>query len=148
MLPPASVATPSSLATNGAVVADLTGIGAPQGGKKKFAAIGFALVGVLAIGGAVIAFTQSKPSTQTPAATNPTPSATQTVVAPLPTAPTTKTPTTQATQAASAAPSSTQSSTKTNIGGGVTITTKNPTTKSTGTTKSNDNLPHVRDPGF
>jgi serine/threonine-protein kinase len=146
---PGTIGTPPSLATNGAVVADLTGVGAPsQAGKKKFAVVGFALVGALAIGGAVIAFTQSKPEEPSPAqaATAPTTTAAPTTAA-------TPAPTAQATQATSAAapaatPSATSTSTKTSIGGGVTVTTKNPTTKPTVTTKSNDNLPRVRDPGF
>ncbi|MDC3981033.1 serine/threonine-protein kinase [Polyangium jinanense] len=150
LMPGALTATqgaPSS-PTAAAIVADVDAAAFTGGGKKKLAVV-FAAIGALAIGGAVIAFSQG--STQQEAATQP--AATQVPAAPTPT------PTPLPPPVASAAPatSATTQPTTHNHGAGTTKTTttptgatKTPSTKSTGTTKSGsqDNLPKVRDPGF
>ncbi|MDI3286018.1 serine/threonine-protein kinase [Polyangium sp. 15x6] len=150
LMPGALTATqgaPSS-PTTAAIVADVDAAAFTGGGKKKLAVV-FGAIGALAIGGAVIAFSQN--STLPEAATQP--AATQAPAAPTP-APT---PTTLPPPVASAAPA-TSAATQPgapNHGAGTKATTtptttKAPSTKSTGTTKSGspDNLPKVRDPGF
>ncbi len=138
-----STSSTSSL-TNKAMVADLDAPPAPSG-KKKFAVVGFGLVGLAAMGAAVFLGTRPPPTVSanpTPpslpsAATTPTsvatPTATQTA-APAPTE--------TAAPAASASASAGKSSARTPPPSG-------PATKGTGTAKgTNDNLPRVRDPGF
>lgn len=142
----AGTSSTSSL-TNKAMVAELD---APPagGGKKKFAVVAFALVGLLAIGGAVFIGTrppaagqQSLPPPVPSATTAPTvvatPTAKETATAPAPTE-----------TAVPAASASASVSTKAGPGKTPTVVTS-PTTKTNGTTKgTNDNLPRVRDPGF
>jgi eukaryotic-like serine/threonine-protein kinase len=147
-LPGSSVGTSStSSLTNKAMVAELDAP-ASGGGKKKFAVAAFALVGLLAIGGAVFIGTRPAPgehslpppvpSATTAPTTAPTPAATQAATAPA----TTQTAAPAASASAAASPSS-------KAGPGKTPTVSSPSTKGTGTTKgTTDNLPRVRDPGF
>ncbi|HVK70190.1 MAG TPA: protein kinase, partial [Polyangium sp.] len=140
--------------TAAAIVADVDDeIAAFTGGGKKKLAVVFGAIGVLAIGGAVIAFSQGsttpEPGTQ-PAVTTLAPAATTTappMPTPLPSPVTSAAPATSATTHPATQGAATTKSTTTPTAAG---TTKTPSTKSTGTTKpgSPDNLPSVRDPGF
>ncbi|TKD13325.1 serine/threonine-protein kinase [Polyangium fumosum] len=141
--------------TAAAIVADVDDdIAAFTGGGKKKLAVVFGAIGVLAIGGAVLAFSQGsttpEPATQpsvttmAPAATTPAPTPT-----PLPSPVTSAAPSTSAAvpPATHNQGGATTKATTTTTGAG---TTKSPSTKSTGTPKpgGQDNLPSVRDPGF
>ncbi|MDI1476907.1 serine/threonine-protein kinase [Polyangium sp. y55x31] len=152
LMPGALTATQGapSQPTAAAIVADVDAAAFTGGGKKKLAVV-FGAIGVLAIGGAVLAFSEG--STQPDAATQP--AATQAPAAPTP-APTPTTLPPPVTSAAPTTSATTQPATH-NQGAGTKATapsgagaTKTPSTKSTGATKSGsqDNLPRVRDPGF
>ncbi|MDI1447869.1 serine/threonine-protein kinase [Polyangium sp. 6x1] len=138
--------------TAAAIVADVDDIAAFTGGGKKKLAVVFGAIGALAIGGAVLAFSQSstttEPATQ-PTATTLAPPAPTPTPTPVPPPVTSATPATSATTnpATHSPGAATTKATTTPTGAG---TAKSPTTKSTGTTKpgSQDNLPKVRDPGF
>jgi eukaryotic-like serine/threonine-protein kinase len=145
LMPPGTVSPPSAPSAAGAVV-DIGTMGEPGGGKKKLAVIGFAAVGVIAIGAAAFVFGRGETTKPTddpargaaaspPASASPAPvvaTAPASTTAPVVTAP-----------AVSAAPSSTPKSS-----GAV----RAPSTKATASAKPKprtpDNLPKVRDPGF
>ncbi|MDC0749350.1 serine/threonine-protein kinase [Polyangium mundeleinium] len=139
--------------TAAAIVADVDDdIAAFTGGGKKKLAVVFAAIGVLAIVGAVLAFSQGSPTPEPatqPAVTTLAPAATMTTPTPtpLPSPVTSAAPATSATTPPHNHGAATTKSTTTPTAAG---TTKSPSTKSTGTTKpgSPDNLPSVRDPGF